>query len=1165
VTRMLKRSILIMVNGDVVIRVRGNNSGSGSTTANNIEAGFEILTDLLVASHFQKYGYFPSYEVVYDQLVKLYGDDNLCGLMLLFELLTDKEWLADRLLRFHGLVLKELYVYYRPGILDTELAGCTFLGFKFFEKGGYWLPRWELSRLLLPVLFTYEHIPNYGIYMQRLFSIYMLVYPYFEEWMQFRIFYMNVITYFSDSNNVGSGEPMVKSFCRLGAPSKDEMDDFYFGLEVGGPKYNLMSRLIKNDQTLSLFAPYFEYNEQTHVWKTTMRSAGVVNDLFIGNDPDPEVSYTLAIQQVNESLVNVWPPPSAVQERVDIIKSIVPDTKIAPEKLEKSLRQAMIFSKRLYCDPVRTDKRVSGEIRDTSKILRQGVKNPYGNEQTAKLRSASELANDPTKPAIGGFNPYGSQQTEPEIEFTLSPGDEFALYEHIEIDRRPCDHVEVNIIDNNPDDEEVDTLLFCYRTVAEVNYKEKQQKEHAKMISRGQTDPILDELDEACDKIYKSRFFTYNTPLEEKRAGISSFSFEIEHLGYEVVCEDWVLTTGTTEMYNRRTGQTKVLSDHDVTVVYELLCKFPSMRFTWSMMQYICVVKNKKAPTYLDGLIERFTKATVVRQNKEFKALLERDLGTGRQQPVFESEVDESIKNFELLNFPKPSAPSSSCVKKPIPRVPGTKDEYGNRNWVVDLLLRLVLPPYGFNPYGNQQPGGKKSAFLAKMRKAGLNAKASEAAWLANAPPKRRAMNRAPARKTGGGGRERTPIPNRRPKTPGKNSSPFDTRPEGPPGKVVTGNMLATLPGASKFQGQGDNKMSPCGMRYLEFLTHPFKVIDGRSSKWYEKQQPGDKEDPCIPTYPCSNSRKYWTITRINVVSSNSTGGLAIMFAPARLANDHTTTNNRDCPVISTNALWPGSGTIFPACDDFQAIVAPTLGVDMNNINSEFASVDLAFASNQLSKMNVLKYRVVYAGIRFKYIGTAMNLAGTCFMVQTPNHESLNSLSTTNLSQIPGFVEVDITRQWHELSYVPVDEKDYSYLADYCVNTASVTLGNASNVQSPDSIGHYLGFLVFGSVPSSPFAVELITGYELIGNAVGGKTPSSSDINAISSIASVLTPSTTSIIDKDPTILEKMATKAPNGASELAKHVTKGGDTGAIIDSLLDVAKKEIPNLLAFA
>jgi hypothetical protein len=217
----LIESVLILSNGDVVIRFRGNNSGSGMTTANNIEAGMEVVADLLIYAFYTRNGHYPSFEEVFEQLVMLYGDDNASALMEPFEAMLDKELIANRLLYYHGLQLKLL-----GGGKETPLGELSFLGFSFHNRGdGYYMPKWNLDRLLVPLVYT-DKTPSLSVFLQRFYSIVMLSFAH-DEWDSIRMAYLRVLTW----AQTHSGDPQIKALVRLGAPTREALTIFYLGLE----------------------------------------------------------------------------------------------------------------------------------------------------------------------------------------------------------------------------------------------------------------------------------------------------------------------------------------------------------------------------------------------------------------------------------------------------------------------------------------------------------------------------------------------------------------------------------------------------------------------------------------------------------------------------------------------------------------------------------------------------------------------------------------------------------------------------------------------------------------------------------------------------------------------------------------------------------------------
>jgi len=238
-------SVVILKNGDVVFRRRGNNSGSGTTTANNIEAGFEVLADICISAYFYKYKKYPSRTLVMEQLIHLYGDDNLGGVYEDFDKILDYTWLSDRLLRFHGLVLKTF-----TGGYEHPLGDLPFLGFTLDKLGDYYFPKWSRKRLLLPLIYQYEDC-SLSEYCQQFYSVLLMSYAHQTLWKQLREIYLELLVRIAKVD----GSPQFKSMYALGAPTDMQMFSWYQGLEAwteDGPQTsfvmseNLINILKKN-------------------------------------------------------------------------------------------------------------------------------------------------------------------------------------------------------------------------------------------------------------------------------------------------------------------------------------------------------------------------------------------------------------------------------------------------------------------------------------------------------------------------------------------------------------------------------------------------------------------------------------------------------------------------------------------------------------------------------------------------------------------------------------------------------------------------------------------------------------------------------------------------------------------------------------------------------
>jgi hypothetical protein len=214
------RSVLIFHNGDIVIRKRGNNSGSGTTTSNNIEAGFEVVADLLTYTYFMKYGELPSYELVIEQMIALFGDDNAMYLMDCFSFMLDEKLVKDRLYQNHGLLCKWLV-----GGVEHPFNELPFLGFTFSPYKDFFIPKWNIKRLLHPILYTPNRKDN-GQYLQQVYSLMILSFAHYETYLKIRLLYTKLLLHFKDS-----GQPETKMMVSLGVPTIEEVEAFYLGFE----------------------------------------------------------------------------------------------------------------------------------------------------------------------------------------------------------------------------------------------------------------------------------------------------------------------------------------------------------------------------------------------------------------------------------------------------------------------------------------------------------------------------------------------------------------------------------------------------------------------------------------------------------------------------------------------------------------------------------------------------------------------------------------------------------------------------------------------------------------------------------------------------------------------------------------------------------------------
>jgi len=229
-------SKIILSNRDIVFKEAGNNSGSGMTTANNIEVGMEMHSYSLICAFVDKYQILPTKDIVKEQVLALYGDDHAGAVDDEFELVVDRAHLSEYFGHF-GLELKEF-----GGGKDYLVSDMSFLGFQFTDLGeGVWGPLWKHNNLMTTLTYDIDRTPLQR-YVSRFYSI-MLLSFYHPIWPVLRVFYVDLLKEILCSQElyvqVARRDPAIQAFLQRGAPTFDQMISFYTGLESSGHKFEL--------------------------------------------------------------------------------------------------------------------------------------------------------------------------------------------------------------------------------------------------------------------------------------------------------------------------------------------------------------------------------------------------------------------------------------------------------------------------------------------------------------------------------------------------------------------------------------------------------------------------------------------------------------------------------------------------------------------------------------------------------------------------------------------------------------------------------------------------------------------------------------------------------------------------------------------------------------
>lgn len=215
------KSFILLSNGDIVYKSHGNNSGSGTTTPNNIEVGMEMIVYMLVVAYWRTHHKMPTFTDVIEQIIALFGDDCVGGVDEEFRLMVDETFVREMFAHF-GLELK-MFV----GGEDYPMEELTFLGFSFRKIDRYFFPFWDKHRLICAILYDMERTPLFK-YVQKFYSLLIMLYPH-QEFDVFNDIYREFLVVHKDDPH-----PTVKVFVRAGTLQRHSLLRFYLGLEAGG-------------------------------------------------------------------------------------------------------------------------------------------------------------------------------------------------------------------------------------------------------------------------------------------------------------------------------------------------------------------------------------------------------------------------------------------------------------------------------------------------------------------------------------------------------------------------------------------------------------------------------------------------------------------------------------------------------------------------------------------------------------------------------------------------------------------------------------------------------------------------------------------------------------------------------------------------------------------
>jgi hypothetical protein len=1101
VTNALKERFLLMHNGDLVIRLRGNDSGSGMTTVNNIEAGFDLMGDLLTFVYNDKHEYLPPKELVLEQLISLFGDDNSMTLHESFSGILDEGRVKDRLLNQHGLVCKWLI-----GGVERPWADLPFLGFVFSEYKNFFIPKWVLARLIHPILYTPTRKTT-GQYLQQFYSLLVMSFAHGEVFHYLRDLYLRVLQYF-----MSNGQADVKMMLGLGVPSVEYVEAFYLGLEsdsklplkwtgeCGGPlviDVTMMSHEneeCKNPVSKAGKAPNnLEWCDKTDcVYSTFYHVQGFCDDLVRCSRGHVRLSNLTqcmeCVYQCSEYTNNpggTWhldDPPDIQCDTVldgteysqDLIKTRsfnefgnkqVSSFELAPE-IASDIREAVQKAKESPCVSAYGRSICTSDICFLFKIPHcnyqcEGiVRCPWGHakvcyDSICATCSAQHWLNhcslyvskqtsrrDFVPPKCGSFDPYGNEQTSDSKYVNIFRPSYNTLPDGT-----------ISVVATVQYDNTGPQIISGVGADMTSAFSEWELQIDTKI-------EIWDPLE--CD------FIKHLQTLPTPEGPIKDFWTKNAHyLFKKVVRESGV-------HYSRR--ETKY-EDGEISSDVETFVtkKFRTAPDITNAVRYVQI----SAPTIQQFDDMMYYANYIVAIDGSSPQMYTCSFSGVDIEGAFINWLSEITGMFGVW------APPSSLQKLliDIRKLPPPETNHPlSFIWSSDIdhTLSMILEG-SFNPYGNGQPKMTKPQYLAKNKSSFDRQKLTAAQRVAKYNSYAKAPNRKPLTAIKQDGHKRIAP------TKEEDYKNYKAQIHNPATVKQTRNLET-----------GITRMSPCSRIYFAALMCPFFTLDDTCASYLKSlrisMSKGD--NPCIPTIPNVKSRKFSAFARgeLAVCTVGTVGQALIAFAPRRLANDGTTVAYNVCPIYQSSTSTPiGVGCPYPNLDVTTGVDTGIFGVNLN--------ADYLTAAMPLVNGKGIKFRVVAAGLRIRYIGTELNRGGIIHATVTPNHDTLTGGTVNSLGQLETYFKYPVTRDWVVLTHTPVMDDDFLYFPDLLNNPSFF-----GTIFTSQSFQHYLGFQITDCVGGS-FEWEAICHYEVVGAPVRGLTPTPADLTGMSAVLNVATPS----------------------------------------------------------
>jgi hypothetical protein len=203
-------TFLIYPDGTIVCKILGNNSGSGTTTSDNILA-HDFISCLVLLEIFGE-----SPDLLEAAVQALFGDDNVSSIP---ETPVDLETTYRSIFRLFGLELD-------PFKTSRDLRDMEFLGFKFEFRDGWWIPCYNEGRILASFCYEIDK-KNESMSICKAYSLCVMSFGGKRETFDLMCAALEVYL----STLLDSEDPTIQTFVALGPPSYEDCFSFFTGRE----------------------------------------------------------------------------------------------------------------------------------------------------------------------------------------------------------------------------------------------------------------------------------------------------------------------------------------------------------------------------------------------------------------------------------------------------------------------------------------------------------------------------------------------------------------------------------------------------------------------------------------------------------------------------------------------------------------------------------------------------------------------------------------------------------------------------------------------------------------------------------------------------------------------------------------------------------------------